>query len=130
MNWSIRQHLLCACGALLIAMGSFGAPAAAGGADVIDATAEREPNGRYTVSATIKHDDEGWEHYVDRFEVLSMDGKLIGARYLGHPHVTEQPFSRSATSVNVPKGATEVRIRAHDNVHGFSGKEFILKLTK
>lgn len=128
MTWSFRAPLICGWVGSLIALSWLCGPAAAGGADVIDASAVPESGGRYTVSATIKHSDEGWEHYVDRFEVLSADGKLIGARYLGHPHVDEQPFSRSATSVKVPKGAREIRIRAHDNVHGFNGKEFVLKL--
>lgn len=128
MNLSMAIALTCRCVASFLVVCLLCIPAIAGGADVIDASAERESNGRYTVSATIQHNDEGWKHYVDRFEVLLMDGKLIGARYLGHPHVDEQPFTRSAVSVNVPKGVREVRIRAHDKVHGFTGKEFTLKL--
>ena len=103
-------------------------PAIAGGADVIDASAMRDSNGRYTVTATIQHDDKDWKHYVNRFEVVSPEGKVLGTRYIGHPHVHEQPFTRSAMSVRVPEGVREVRIRAHDKLHGFSGKEFILKL--
>lgn len=128
MNPSIRLATMGTWIAILLIIMTFCTQATAGGADVIDALAMREPNGRYTISATILHKDEGWKHYVNRFEVLTPDGKLIGARYLGHPHVNEQPFTRSATSVNVPEGINEIRIRAHDNVHGFSGKEFTLKL--
>jgi hypothetical protein len=130
MNSSIGISVTSTWIATLLIIITFSTQATAGGADVIDATAIRESTGRYTVSATILHKDEGWEHYVNRFEVLTPDGKLIGARYLGHPHVNEQPFTRSATSVNVPEGVKEIRIRAHDNVHGFSGKEFTLKLSK
>lgn len=128
MNPSIRLATMGIWIATLLIIMTFSTQASAGGADVIDASATQEPNGRYTVTATILHKDEGWKHYVNRFEVLTPDGKLIGARYLGHPHVNEQPFTRSATSVNVPEGINEIRIRAHDNVHGFSGKEFTLKL--
>lgn len=128
MNPSFRRIVAGIWISTLLIIISFSTQSSAGGADVIDASAMRESNGRYTVSATILHKDEGWKHYVNRFEVLTPDGKLIGARYLGHPHVNEQPFTRSATSVNVPEGINEIRIRAHDNVHGFSGKEFTLKL--
>lgn len=128
MNPSLRRLVAGIWISTLLIIMTFSTQSSAGGADVIDASAMRESNGRYTVSATILHKDEGWKHYVNRFEVLTPDGKLIGARYLGHPHVNEQPFTRSATSVNVPEGINEIRIRAHDNVHGFSGKEFTLKL--
>lgn len=130
MNPSFRRIVAGIWISTLLIIITFSTQSSAGGADVIDASAMRESNGRYTVSATILHKDEGWKHYVNRFEVLTPDGKLIGARYLGHPHVNEQPFTRSATSVNVPEGINEIRIRAHDNVHGFSGKEFTLKLAK
>ena len=106
----------------------FSGPAAAGGADVINAVVEYDVKGRYTVTATVLHKDEGREHYVTRFEVLTPEGKVIGARYLGHPHVHEQPLSRSAVSVKIPKDVQEVRVRAYDNVHGFSGKEFVAKV--
>ena len=128
MNPSFRRIVAGIWFSTLLIIMTFSTQSSAGGADVIDASAMRESNGRYTVSATILHKDEGWKHYVNRFEVLTPDGKLIGARYLGHPHVNEQPFTRSATSVKVPEGINEIRIRAHDNVHGFSGKEFTLKL--
>ena len=128
MNPSLRRLVAGIWISTLLIIMTFSTQSSAGGADVIDASAMRESNGRYTVSATILHKNEGWKHYVNRFEVLTPDGKLIGARYLGHPHVNEQPFTRSATSVKVPEGINEIRIRAHDNVHGFSGKEFTLKL--
>lgn len=104
--------------------------AKAGEADVIAAEAKRQSDGRYTVSATIRHDDEGWEHYADRFDVLTPDGKVIGERVLAHPHVDEQPFTRSLSGVAVPDGVDEIRVRAHDKVHGLGGQEAIVKLPR
>lgn len=104
--------------------------AKAGEADVIAAEAKRQSDGRYTVSATIRHDDEGWEHYADRFDVLTPDGKVIGERFLAHPHVDEQPFTRSLSGVAVPDGVDEIRVRAHDKVHGLGGQEAIVKLPR
>lgn len=102
-------------------------PAFAGKADVLAATAQKTAAG-WTISATIKHADTGWKHYANRFEVLDMSGKVLGTRVLLHPHVDEQPFTRALRGVNIPVGTTRVRVRAGDIVHGFGGKEVILKL--
>ncbi len=67
---------------------------------------------------TLRHDDEGWNHYANRWQVLSPDGVILGTRELLHPHVQEQPFTRSLTGVPLPQGISEVLIRARDSVHG------------
>ncbi len=104
------------------------AVANAGEADVLEATAKRQSDGRYVVSATIRHADEGWDHYADRFDVLTPEGKVIATRVLAHPHVNEQPFTRQVGGVVVPDGVTELTVRAHDKVHGLGGKEAVIKL--
>lgn len=94
----------------------------AGEADVVAATAERTASGTYTVTATIRHADTGWDHYANRFEVLGPDGAIISTRVLAHPHVDEQPFTRSLVGVQIDAGIRTVTIRAHDSVHGYGGK--------
>ncbi len=101
----------------------------AGKADVLAATA-RGSGGTWSVSATIKHADEGWKHYANSFQVLAMDGKVLGTRVLFHPHVDEQPFTRSLGGVKIPAGTKKVRVRAGDLVHGYGGKEVVLELGK
>ena len=72
------------------------------------------------LSVTLAHPDTGWDHYADAWEVLSLDGESLGVRELAHPHVEEQPFTRSL-SVDLPgDGPWEVLIRARDSVHGWS----------
>lgn len=71
----------------------------------------------------MRHADEGWDHDADRFEVLAPDGTVPGTRVLLHPHVEEQPFTRSLGDVTIPAGIESVRIRAHDSVHGYGGAE-------
>ncbi|MEM8876929.1 MAG: hypothetical protein AAGD23_03550 [Pseudomonadota bacterium] len=100
----------------------------AGEADVIAATAEPNGEGRWTFSATIRHADTGWDHYADRFDIVGPDGVVLGERILHHPHVDEQPFTRSLRGVVVPDGITEVTVRAHDSVHGLGGAEITVKL--
>ena len=102
----------------------------AGGAAHADAPrvvhAEASPNGdgTYTVTATVRHGDTGWDHYADNFEVLAPDGTLLDRRGPSHPHVDEQPFTRSTDGVKVPAGIKSVIVRAHDKVHGY-GKEAV-----
>lgn len=64
-----------------------------------------------TVNVTLSHPDEGWDHYADAWEVFGPDGTSLGIRELVHPHVDEQPFTRSLTLSNVPEGALTVRAR-------------------
>jgi hypothetical protein len=40
---------------------------------------------------TVRHADEGWEHYADCWEVLTLDGEVLATRELAHPHDNEQP---------------------------------------
>ena len=44
---------------------------------VIAAEASPNGDGSYTVSATIRHGDTGWDHYADNFEVLGPDGTVL-----------------------------------------------------
>jgi hypothetical protein len=100
----------------------------AGKADVIDAKASKSGDGSYTFSVTVKSDDTGWDKYADKWEVLTMDGVVLGTRVLAHPHEDEQPFTREQSGIKIPEGVTEVLIRAHDKVEGFGGKELKLLL--
>ena len=111
-------------------LGLISTAAMAGEPAVLDATARPNTNGTYAISATIFHKDEGWKHYADKFDVLDADGKVLASRILYHPHVDEQPFTRSISNVTVPVGATSVVIRAHDLVHGYGKRTFTLKLPR
>lgn len=96
------------------------APAAAGPADVVDAEARRD-GAVWTFSVTVRHADTGWEHYADAWRVVGPDGTVYGTRELLHPHVDEQPFTRSLSGVAIPEGVTTVSIEARDSVHGWGG---------
>ena len=113
---------------LLIAVGIVASPAWAGESDVTKVQMRAERAGTYSFAVTLRHADAGWDHYANRWEVLSMDGKVLATRTLLHPHVNEQPFTRSLGSVAVPVGATRVRIRSHDSVHEYGGAELVVDL--
>ena len=93
-----------------------------GEADVTGVNVRQTENGNFQFDVTVRHGDTGWEHYADRWEVLTPDGEVVGARPLHHPHENEQPFTRSLSEVMIPADITAVTIRAHDSVHDFGGK--------
>lgn len=76
-----------------------------------------QSNGSFSVS--LSHPDTGWDHYADGWRVELADGTVLGTRVLAHPHVNEQPFTRSAT-ISVPDGVTRVFIRARCNLDGWN----------
>jgi hypothetical protein len=77
-----------------------------------------------TFTVTVRHRDEGWDHYADAFEIT---GERVnnGLRVLLHPHDSEQPFTRSQSHV---QAAGLITISAHDNVHGAGGSSISLDL--
>ena len=81
-----------------------------------------------TFSVTLEHADQGWSHYANQWDVVTLDGKLLKSRVLHHPHEQEQPFTRSLSGVLIPAGENQVKIRARDSKHGYSEQEFIVDI--
>jgi len=108
---------------------SLAGSARAGEADVIDVQVQRLSAG-YRFSVTVRHADSGWEHYADRWEILTPDGRVLATRTLYHPHVDEQPFTRGLSPVEIPAGLDRVLVRAHDKVHGYGGRTATVRLPR
>ena len=80
-------------------------------------------NGTWTFDVTILHEDTGWDHYADLWVIVDPEtDSVLGTRVLAHPHVNEQPFTRSLSSVNIPEDINIIEIRSKCNLHGFLGK--------
>lgn len=101
----------------------------AGEADVISVKVRHTFDNVYNFHVTIQHSDEGSHHYANGWEVVygSKGEKRIAVRPLKHPHLKEQPFTRSMP-VQIPPGIEQVVIRAHDIVHGYGGREITVKI--
>lgn len=97
-------------------------------AKIIKVTTEVTAAQKYNILVTIEHDDEGWEHYANAWRIYSPDGKLIDERVLHHPHVKEQPFTRSLLGVSIPTTMSEVTIVAVCSKTGESEMSYTLKL--
>ena len=98
-----------------------------GEANVLEVTFEKRKDGSLDVHATVQHDDEGWEHYADRWEILDMEGTLLDTRVLMHPH-SHEPFTRSISRAKIPSQIKKIRLRAHDSVHGYGEKEVVVEI--
>ncbi len=85
---------------------------------------------RWSVNVTLKHGDTGWDHYANNWRLVDDKGNILGNRVLYHPHVEEQPFTRSLNGVTVPAGISTVYIEAHDKIHGWTQKRLKVDLTK
>lgn len=71
----------------------------------------------YRFDTTVRHRDEGWEHYSDLWRVVG-DGVENGERVLLHPHDDEQPFTRSQSGV---RAEGVVTVESRDSLHGWGG---------
>lgn len=94
-------------------------PAAANPPEVVSARAEAGGGGRWSVLVTLRHPDTGWDHYASGWEVLAPDGTRLGYRELSHPHVDEQPFTRSLDDVAIPDAVDFVLIRPRCTLDGW-----------
>jgi hypothetical protein len=108
-----------------------------GNADVLHVKAEQTGDRTWTFFVTVQHPDTGWEDYADGWDVVTPDGQVLKpdpdgpfTRELLHPHVDEQPFTRSQAGIVIPEDVTQVRVRAHDLVDGYGGREVVVDLTQ
>ncbi len=91
----------------------------AGGVEIVF-TELRRAGGEWRPTVTLRHADTGWEHYADAWRITTLDGTVLSHRTLYHPHVSEQPFTRSGPAFALPPGIATVLIEARDTVHGWS----------
>jgi len=94
-----------------------------------DATA-RASGDTWTVSVTLSHPDTGWDHYADGWNISTAQGEVLGNRTLVHPHVNEQPFTRSLSGVTIPDDVETLIVRARCNVDGWAGEPFELAIKR
>ena len=100
----------------------------AGEADVVEVKVNKNSENTYSFIVTVSHKDTGWKHYANKWDIVDKKGTVIGTRVLHHPHVDEQPFSRSLSGVKIPIHIKSITVRAHDSVHKYGGKVVSVKL--
>jgi len=108
---------------------------AMGDANVDYVRVSQQTDGTWRFEVTVSHADTGWEDYADGWDVVLPNGDVLlvnpddpFTRLLLHPHVEEQPFTRSQAGIVIPDDVTMVTVRAHDLVDGYGGQEVIVDL--
>ncbi|NIQ39746.1 MAG: hypothetical protein GTN81_14330 [Proteobacteria bacterium] len=101
-----------------------------GEADVVKVDVEKTGSNIYRFDVTVRHEDEGWKHYANKWDVVGPGGALLGTRTLYHPHVDEQPFTRSLSGVKISQEIDRVTIRAHDSAHEYGGNTITVALPR
>ena len=101
--------------------------------NILFVRAEEKEDDTWTFSVTIEHEDTGWEDYADGWDVMLEDGMVLKTnpdsqftRLLTHPHLDEQPFTRSQSNILIPAGTNIIRVRAHELAEGYSGNEVVI----
>ena len=112
-----------------LALWCAGAPGIADPAEIVAAEASRA-GGAWSFSVTLRHADTGWDDYADGWRVVGPDGAVLGTRRLAHPHVEEQPFTRSLSGVAIPPGTDRVEIEASTSVTGWGGPRLSLTVPR
>ena len=95
----------------------------AGEADILDVKLSKTGERLYRLDVSVRHDDQGWVHFANRWEVVGPDGQILATRVLAHPHVREQPFTRFLGNIEIGEGLANVTVRAHDSLHGYGGMQ-------
>lgn len=95
---------------------------------VVATSATRDADGSWTISVSLRHPDTGWDHFANAWQVLTPDGTVIGYRELTHPHVDEQPFTRSLSGVQIPGDLRAVLIQPHCTMDGWAAAPTMLVL--
>jgi hypothetical protein len=104
-----------------------GSPVRADAPEVISARVF--PSGSYwTVEVTIAHPDTGWDHFAKGWSVQTEDGTELGYRELAHPHVGEQPFTRSLEAVRIPDGIGTLLVRPRCSMTGWAPEPYRITL--
>lgn len=97
---------------------------------VIESVETVRSGATWTFSVTLSHADTGWDDYADGWRVLLDDGTEVGFRELLHPHVNEQPFTRSLAGVQIAEEVDLVFVQARTNKDGWAETRFSVELSR
>ena len=86
--------------------------------------------GTWRADVTLNHADTGWKHYADAWRLVDEKGSVLGKRTLYHPHVNEQPFTRSLSDFQIPIDSKIIFVEAHDLNRGWSPNKVKIDLKK
>ena len=98
-------------------------------AQVINVNAIQSKDDSWCFNTKVRHNDQGWQHYVDAWKITDLKGNVLAIRELAHPHDNEQPFTRSLCNIKLPKALIQVVVSAQCNVHGVGSQNVMVDLS-
>ena len=48
--------------------------------EIVDVKAHQKNDKTWTFAVTLKHDDKGWDHYANEWQIIGNDNKIFGTR--------------------------------------------------
>lgn len=113
---------------LLLSLVFYSLVSAASDVHILATTIIHQSQNEYLVNVKLQHQDTGWEHYADEWRIVDQHGNILARRILLHPHVNEQPFTRSLSNVKLDDDLSIIYIEAHDKLHGWTENKLEIDL--
>ena len=98
-------------------------------AQVTFVSVSQQFDGSWCFKTSVRHNDEGWEHYANGWEIIDTSGNQLWERPLTHPHVNEQPFTRRLCDVQISPETQKLIVRAKCNKHSYGNKTITIDFT-
>lgn len=99
-------------------------------AQVQQVDAVQSKNGSWCFNTQVRHNDQGWDHYANEWQVTDLQGNVLASRKLLHPHDDEQPFTRNLCNIKFADDIKQVVVSAKCNLHETTGQHVVVDLTK
>ena len=104
------------------------APSLASEAHIENVVTNKSANGKVSFTVTLRHADKSWDHYANFWQVETLQGVVLAKRVLHHPHINEQPFTRSLSSIVIPEGVRQVIVTAGCTLDGKHSNDYLVDL--
>ena len=80
---------------------------------------------RYHFTAQIAHFDLSWEHFVDRWEIIGENRRVLATDNIYYPQIGGGVLVRLLTGVKVEPGTEYVIFRVHDKQDGYGREKLV-----
>lgn len=80
-----------------------------------------DQTGIYHVRVTIEHHDQGWDNYVESWEIFGPDGQILGTRPFFEPELEREQTVSALAGIVIPEDIETVMIRARTFPGGLEG---------
>ncbi len=77
--------------------------------------------GIYHFRVTIEYEDQGWENYVESWEIFAPDGQVLGSRPFFEPELEREQTVSALAGIVIPEDIKTVTIRARTYPKGYEG---------